>query len=216
MKSIPTATLLEALHWRYATKKFDSTRMISAENWSALEQALVLAPSSFGLQPWKFFVVQDPATRQKLSAAAWGQTQPLECSHFVVFTVRKNLGVDHVDRFLDRVAEVRGGGKDPLAGYRDVMLGSIEKARGGGYLDSWQARQVYIALGVFMASAALLGIDACPMEGIDPGQFDEILGLTAQGLTTLCCCAAGYRASDDKYATAPKVRFKAADVIGYL
>jgi len=216
MKPIPTATLLEALHWRYATKKFDPTRKISAENWSALEQALVLAPSSFGLQPWKFFVVQNPAIRQKLSAAAWGQTQPLECSHFVVFAVHKNLGADHVDRFLGRIAEVRGGGKDALTGYRDVMLGSIEKARAGGYLDAWQSRQVYIALGQFMASAALLGIDACPMEGFEPDQFDEILGLAVQGLTTLCCCAAGYRASDDKYATAPKVRFKAADVVSYL
>jgi nitroreductase len=96
------------------------------------------------------------------------------------------------------------------------MLGSIEKARAGGYLDAWQSRQVYIALGLFMASAALLGIDACPMEGFDPGQFDEILGLAGQGLTTLCCCAAGYRASDDKYATTPKVRFKAADVVSYV
>ena len=216
MKPIPTATLLEALRWRYATKKFDPTRKISPENWAALEQALVLAPSSFGLQPWKLFVVQDPATRQKLSAAAWGQTQPVQCSHFVVFAVRKNLGTEHVDHFLGRVAEVRGGGQDVLAGYRDVMLGSIEKARAGGYLDAWQSRQVYIALGQFMASAALLGIDACPMEGLEPTRFDEILGLAAQDLTTLCACAVGYRASDDTYATTPKVRFKVADVVAYV
>ncbi|HXA81287.1 MAG TPA: NAD(P)H-dependent oxidoreductase [Opitutaceae bacterium] len=216
MKPIPSDTLLEALHWRYATKKFDPAKKIPADTWATLEQALVLAPSSFGLQPWKFIVVQDPATRQKLSAASWGQTQPVECSHYVAFTVRKNLGADHVDHFLDRIVEVRGGTKDALKGYRDIMLGSLEKARAGGYLDMWQSHQVYIALGQFMASAAVLGVDACPMEGIEPPKYDEILGLAAQGYTTLCACAAGYRSADDKYAVAKKVRFKPAEVIQHV
>jgi nitroreductase len=216
MKPITDDTLLEALNWRYATKKFDSARKIPAGTWATLEQALVLAPSSFGLQPWKFIAVQDAATRQKLSAASWGQTQPVECSHYVVFTVRKNLGADQVDHFLDRIVEVRGGTKDALKGYRDIMLGSLEKARAGGFLDAWQSHQVYIALGQFMASAALLGVDACPMEGIEPPKYDEILGLAAQGCTTLCACAAGFRSADDKYATAKKVRFKPADVIQHI
>jgi nitroreductase len=216
MKPIPAETLLEALNWRYATKKFDPAKKIPADTWAALEQALVLAPSSFGLQPWKFVVVQDPAMRQKLSAASWGQTQPVECSHYVVFTVRKNLGADHVDRFLDRTVELRGGTKDALKGYRDIMLGSLEKARAAGYLDMWQSHQVYIALGQFMASAAVLGVDTCPMEGIEPPKYDELLGLTAQGYGALCACAAGYRAADDKYATMKKVRFKPADVIQHV
>jgi nitroreductase len=216
MKPIPSDTLLDALHWRYATKKFDPAKKIPADTWATLEQALVLAPSSFGLQPWKFIVVQDPATRQKLSAVSWGQTQPVECSHYVVFTVRKNLGADHVDRYLDRIVEVRGGTKDALKGYGDIMLGSLEKARAGGYLDMWQSHQVYIALGQFMASAALLGVDVCPMEGIEPPKYDEILGLAAQGCTALCAAAAGYRSADDKYATTKKVRFKPVDVIQHI
>jgi len=216
MKPITAATLLEALNWRYATRKFDPAKKIPADTWAALEQALVLAPSSSGLQPWKFIVVQDPATRQKLSAASHGQSQPVDCSHFVVFTVRKNLGADHVDRYLDRIVEVRGGTKDALKGYRDRMIGSLEKARTGGYLDMWQSHQIYIALGQFIASAALLGVDTCPMEGIDPPKYDEILGLAAQGHTALCAGAAGYRADDDKYATAKKVRFKPADVIQHI
>jgi nitroreductase len=216
MKPIAADTLLEALHWRYATKKFDPAKKIPADTWATLEQALVLAPSSSGLQPWKFIVVQDPATRQKLSAASYGQAQPVDCSHYVVFTVRKNLGADHVDRYLDRIVEVRGGTKDALKGYRDRMIGSLEKARAGGYLDIWQSHQIYIALGQFMASAALLGVDTCPMEGIEPPKYDEILGLAAQGHTALCAGAAGYRAADDKYATAKKVRFKPADVIQHI
>src|SRR5579859_5001506 len=112
MKPIPTGTLLEALNWRYATKKFDPAKKIPADLWAALEQALILAPSSYGLQPWKFVVVQDAVLRQKLSAASWGQTQPVDCSHYVVFAVRKDLDATHVDRFIDRTVEVRGGMKD--------------------------------------------------------------------------------------------------------
>jgi nitroreductase len=216
MKTISSDTLLEALQWRCATKKFDPAKKIPADLWATLEQALVLAPSSFGLQPWKFVVVQDAATRLKLCTASWGQTQPVECSHYVVFAVRKNLGAEHVDRYLDRIVEVRGGTKDALKGYRDIMLGSLEKARAGGYLDVWQSHQVYIALGQFMASAALLGVDTCPMEGIEPSKYDEILGLAAQGCTTLCAGAAGYRSADDKYAATKKVRFKPADVIQHV
>ena len=216
MKPIPTGTVLDALNWRYATKKFDPAKKIPVDTWAALEQALVLAPSSYGLQPWKFIVVQDPALKQKLSAVSWGQTQPVECSHYVVFTVKKNLGVADVDRFLDRAVEVGGGTKDSFAGYRDVMVGSLEKARAGGYLDMWQSHQVYIALGQFMTSAALIGVDTCPMEGIEASKYDEILGLAAQGYRTLCACAAGYRSADDKYAAAKKVRFKPEDVIQHI
>jgi len=213
MTPITTQSVTDALHWRYATKKFDPARKIPAATWAVLEQALVLSPSSFGLQPWKFVVVQDAATRAKLSAASWGQSQPVECSHFVVFAGRTNLDGRDVDTFVARIAEVRGVSRQSLKGYGDIMKGSAEQARAGGYLDAWAARQVYIALGEFMTAAALLGVDACPMEGIEPPRYNEILGLTAMGFNALCACAAGYRSPDDKYASQPKVRFKAQDVI---
>ena len=213
MTPVPTETVTEALQWRYATKKFDASRRIPAGTWAALERALVLAPSSFGLQPWRFIVVTDPATRERLSTASWGQRQPLDCSHFVVFAGRRSYDAGDLERFIERTAEVRGVAKASLKGYADIISGSTEKARQGGYLDSWMARQVYIALGQFMASAALLGIDTCPMEGIDPAEYDRILGLTAMGYTALCAGAAGYRAADDKYAAAPKVRFRDEEVI---
>jgi nitroreductase len=213
MTPIAARTVTEALQWRYATKKFDASRTIPPETWAALERALVLAPSSFGLQPWKFVVVRDPATREKLSGASWGQRQPLDCSHFVVFAGRKGYDAKDLERFIERAAEVRGVGKETLKGYSDIIAGSAEKARQGGYLDAWLHRQVYIALGQFMTSAALLGIDTCPMEGIDPAQYDKILGLSAIGYTALCAGAAGYRAPDDKYALAQKVRFRDEDVI---
>lgn len=212
---ISTKTLTDALHWRYATKKFDATRTIPDDTWAALEEALVLSPSTFGLQPWKFVVVRERATREKLSAASHGQQQPLECSHFVVFAGRKGLGAPDVDHYLARMSHVRGVPVESLKGYGDIMKHSTGQAREAGYLDSWMARQVYIALGNFMTSAALLGVDACPMEGIEPAKYDEILGLAAKGYGALCACAAGYRSHEDKYAGSPKVRFDPKEVIAH-
>jgi nitroreductase len=213
MNPITPTTLLESLRWRYATKKFDATRHISPEVWDTLEQALVLSPSSFGLQPWKFVVVTKPELKAQLVPVSWGQTQPAECSHLVVFTVRRGLDDADVDRFLKRTTEVTGRPTEALAGYRSVIVGSLAKARSAGYLDQWQTHQVYIALGQFMTSAALLGVDTCPMEGIDAGKYDEILGLSGTGYATAVVCAAGYRSEADKYAHAPKVRFATDDVI---
>jgi nitroreductase len=213
---VSTQTLADALHWRYATKKFDPARKVPDATWEALEHALVLAPSSYGLQPWKFIVVRDKSTREKLSAAARGQKQPIDCSHFVVFAARKNLSAADVDHYIARTAEVRGVPVESLKGSADVMKGSAERARAAGTLDVWMARQVYIALGGFLTAAALLALDACPMEGLDAAKFDQILDLAPQGYGTLCACAVGYRSPDDAYANAPKVRFDASEVITHV
>jgi nitroreductase len=213
MNSIPTETLLQALHWRYATKKFDPDRKIPAPEWQALEEALVLSPSSVGLQPWKFLIVTDPAMKAQLVPAARNQSQVADCSHFVVFTVHRNVGVEHVDRHLARMAEVRGVPAESLGKYRQMVTGALDRARAEERLDTWQTHQVYIALGQFMAGAALLGVDTCPMEGFEPEKFDEILGLKGTAYASVVCCAAGYRAADDKYAVTKKVRFKPEEVI---
>ncbi|PTX91289.1 NAD(P)H-dependent oxidoreductase [Opitutus sp. ER46] len=205
--------LLEALHWRYATRKFDAARKIAAADWHALEQSLVLAPSSIGLQPWRFFVVTDAAVKERLMAAAWRQVQVVDCSHFVVFAVRRNLGADHVARHVARMAEVRGLPIESLAKFRDMAVGNLDQARAEGRLDKWQEHQLYIALGQFLASAAVLGIDTCPMEGFEPAKFDEILGLKGTEFASVVACAAGYRVPDERYALMKKVRFRTEDVI---
>lgn len=199
------------LEWRYATKKFDATRKISAADWKVLEESLVLTPSSFGLQPWRFIVVTDPAIKAQMPPMSWGQTQPADCSHMVVFAIRKNVDANFVDNYVARTAEVRGVPVESLAGFRKMLVGFISAA--GFPADEWATRQAYIALGQFMACTALMGIDACPMEGIDSSKYDELLGLKAQGYATVVTCAAGYRATDDKYASLAKVRAKAEDVV---
>lgn len=213
MTPISPATLVEALHWRYATQKFDPVKKIPDATWQALEEALVLTPSSIGLQPWKFFVVTDGALKERLKPAAWNQSQVADCSHFLVFTVRKDLGAAHVDRHVERMVEVRGVARETLTKFEQMAVRNLEKARAEGRLDTWQTHQVYIALGSFMTASALLGVDTCPMEGFQPALFDEILGIAGSEYASVVACAAGYRAADDKYAVTRKVRFKHDDVI---
>lgn len=213
MNPIAAPSLLDALHWRYATKLFDPARKIPADQWAALEQALVLTPSSYGLQPWKFIVVTDPALKAKLRPASWNQSQIEDCSHLVVFLAKEDITEGDLDRFIARTSEVRGVSPESLGGYRGYMLGDLVQGPRHMVIAEWAARQVYIALGQFMASAALLGIDTCPMEGIEPAKYDEILGLKGSGYRTLAACPAGYRSPADKYAGLPKVRYEAGDVI---
>ncbi|MDD2763633.1 MAG: NAD(P)H-dependent oxidoreductase [Opitutaceae bacterium] len=213
MTTIHRDQLLHQLNWRYATKQFDPQRKIGSQDWAALEEALVLTPSSFGLQPWKFIVVTNPTVKEKLVAASWGQRQVTDCSHLVVFAIKQDLGEKDIDAYLDRIAEVRGAPRETLAGFRDLMIGSIVHHRDQGAREAWATRQVYLALGNFLTSAALLGIDACPMEGIDPVQYDKILDLDQRGLTAVVAAAAGYRAASDQYAALKKVRFPRAQVL---
>src|SRR5580765_1247923 len=120
-KPVSNDTLLSRLRWRYATKQFDPARRISAADWAALEESLILTPSSFGLQPWRFIVVTDPATREKLVPVSWGQRQVVDASHLVVFAIKRNVGPKEVEHYLDRIAEVRGVARESLDGFGKVL-----------------------------------------------------------------------------------------------
>jgi nitroreductase len=210
--SLPPDQLLAALRWRYATKQFDASRRIPADVWDALEESLVLTPSSFGLQPWKFLVVENPAVRGKLLAESWNQPQVTDASHFVVLTARTDLTVEDIDAWISRMAEVQGKPPEAVAPLKGMIIGFAERM---GHEDrqAWNIRQAYIALGQLMAAAAVLGIDACPMEGISATAYDRVLGLEGSGYATVVACALGYRSEQDKYATTPKARFEREKVI---
>ena len=207
MTRVPAPELIQQLNWRYATKVFDPARKIPAELWEQLEQALVLTPSSFGLQPYRFIVVTDPALKTKLRPASWNQSQIEDCSHLVVFLAQNDMTEASIDEYLARIAQVRGVTAESLAGYRSFMVGDLVQGPRHAIIQEWAARQTYIALGIFMTSAAVLGVDTCPLEGLVPAQYDEILGLAGSGYRTVCACPAGYRSEADKYATLPKVRY---------
>jgi nitroreductase len=205
--------VLDALKWRYATKMFDPSRKIPPETWAALEESLVLTPSSFGLQPWKFLVVENQQLKEALVPHAWNQRQVADCSHLVVMCTHRQMPESHIDANIARMVEVRGGTADALTGFRKMVAGFRDGAEQQGWLDSWGKLQSYIALGQFMATAAVLKVDTCPMEGFVAAKFDEVLGLADGDYTTAALCPAGYRHEDDKYAVLPKVRFEAKDVI---
>ena len=216
MSFISHHQLLEQLNWRYATKQFDPNRKISAEDWTILEEALLLTPSSGGLQPWKFIVVTDPSMRASLLPASYGQAQVTDASHLVVFAGKNNFSEADVDAHLQHLAEVQGVSLETLAPLRAMLVGGIVQSLDEAARAAWARNQAYIALGNLLTSAALLGIDACPMEGFDRSKYDEILDLPAQGLSTAVIATLGYRSPTDKYANAPKVRFPKEQVFARI
>jgi nitroreductase len=211
-----TTELLNALQWRYATKAFDPARKIPEDTWQALEKSLVLTPTSYGLQPYKFLVVQNPATRQALLAQSWNQKQVVDCSHYVVFLARTEMTEADVDRFVKRATDVRKLPPDALAPYRKMIISDVVHGPRGKQAHEWAARQVYIALGNLMTCAAILGVDACPMEGISPTEYDKLLKLEGTGYKTVVACALGYRAAGCKYATMPKIRYELAELVQHV
>ncbi len=212
MEPISSNTLVDAMRWRYATKQFDSERRIPDAIWDDIEKALVLTPSSYGLQPWKFIVVTDIKVRGKILPHAWNQRQVVDCSHLVVIARPTHFGEEDIDRFIARTADVRGVDADSLAGFRNMMVSTLIDAM-PDRLGDWAVRQCYIALGNLMTAAAMLKVDACPMEGFVPAEVDRELGLPERGLTTAVMCPMGYRASEDRYAALPKIRYRAEDVV---
>jgi nitroreductase len=207
--------LIHALSFRYATKAFDASKKIPSETWQAIEQSLVLTPSSFGLQPWKFLVIETPEIREKLKASSWGQGQVTDASHFVVFTVRTDLVAADIDSWIARLSEVQGTPLEALSGLSG-MISSFSGRMSESEKQVWNTRQAYIAIGQLMAAAAVMGIDTCPLEGISSADYDQILQLEGSGYTTVVACALGYRSADDKYASMPKARFAAEKVISHL
>lgn len=210
--SLKPNELLSALRWRYATKQFDATRLIPADAWGALEESLLLTPSSFGLQPWKFLVVKNPTLRAKLREQSWNQPQVTEASHLVVLTARTDLVQADVEAWIARLAEVNGKSTEDFEMLFGMIIG-FNEAMSSSQRHEWNKRQVYIALGQLMTSAATLGIDTCPLEGISASSYDEILGLGGSGYATCVACALGYRSDADKYGTAPKARFEQGRVV---
>lgn len=208
--------LFDISQFRYAVKKFDTNKKVSDSDWKLLEETLRLSPSSYGLQPWKFLIVQNPELRQKLKAASWNQTQVTDCSHYVVFTTLKKVTENYVKKFIDSTAEVRKIPADTLKGYNDMMVGDLIKGPRSEVINHWAQRQSYIAMGNLMNTAAFMHIDTCPLEGLDPAQYDQILGLTGSGYGTVCAVAVGYRHAEDAYAKATKVRFPTQEVIQWI
>lgn len=208
--------VLEKLRWRYATKQFDPEKTIPEEDWATLEEALVLTPSSYGLQPWKFIVITNRELKASLVPASYKQTQVADCSHLLVFTVKTSLAEADVQKLIDATVAARNIPAESLDFYKNMIIGDVVNGPRSGDIKGWAKLQSYIALGNFMTCAAMLGVDACPMEGFVPEMYDEALGLKEKGYTTAVLCPAGYRLNDDKHGVAAKVRYPKEELIEYI
>ncbi len=205
-------SLLDALAWRYATKKFDPSKKVSDDDMRVLLDAMRLTPTSFGLQPWRAIVVTNPEIRQKLQEHSWNQPQVVDASHLIVFAVKKNIDDSFVDEYVDDLIKTRGIDRSMIEEYIGMMKGFVA-GRTPEALADWAARQAYIVLGNAMMAAAMHEIDACPMEGFDSKKFDEILSLDSLGLSSVVLLPVGYRSSEDQNASFAKVRFPKEEMI---
>lgn len=215
MSRVDNEILFKQMNWRYACKKFDSNKKIRESDWNILAESLRTSASSYGLQPWKFIVVQNPEIRKQLLPLSWGQTPVTDASHFIVLTYKEKMDEKFIGHFIDQTAKTRGMDAASLDGYKNMMIGDLVKGPRSEVINWWAQSQTYIAMGTFLTTAALMEIDALPMEGLDPAGYDKVLGLEGSGYKTVAAIACGYRAEDDKYQHAKKVRFDLNEVIVY-
>jgi nitroreductase len=207
--------LLSRMHWRYSPKSFDADKKIPKDSWEALARSLLLTSSSYGLQPWKFVVVEDKSLRETLRAASWNQRQVTECSHYVVLAGRVEVDEAYVEHYIQSVVSARGVAIESLAGLRKSILGDVVHGGRSKIVAEWATRQVYIALGNLLTSAAVLSVDSCPMEGFDPVKYDDILGLKGTPYRSIVACALGYRNPADPLGKMAKVRFPPEEIFDY-
>ena len=202
--------LLNKLNWRYATKKFDSERKLSDKQVSDLVESFRLAPSSYGLQPWTLISVTNSDIREKLKLASWNQNQITDASHLFILCRKNKLDDAYIEKYIQEVVTAKGmTDLTVFNGYKDMMINNVVPRPDQ---ESWMAKQVYIALGFMMATAADMDIDTCPMEGFDAAEYSKILGLEEKGLTACVLLPTGYRSASDETSTTPKVRKSLADI----
>ena len=198
-------TFLDDQNWRYATKKFDATKKISNADLNILKEAIRLSSSSYGLQPYKVIIVENPELRAKIRPSAWGQSQIVEASHLIIFANEINFGTTGIDNYFKNTSEIRQIPLESMKGYQDLVIKNItslpEEMR-----NIWTAKQTYLALGNLLNAAAELKIDATPMEGFVPAEVNEILGLDKLGLNATLIATIGYRHEDDATQHNKKVR----------
>jgi len=196
---------IENLKWRYATKKFDTSKTISNEDFETLKKAMQLTASSYGLQPYKILNIEDKEIREKLRAASWNQSQIEDASHMIVLANMTDFGDELVDDYFENVIDTRNVTKEDVTDYANTIKSTI------GQLSQeqkavWTAKQAYIVVGNLLSAAAQLKIDACPMEGFQNEEYNKILDLNSKNLNAAVVVTLGYRSEEDDTQHYEKVR----------
>lgn len=207
--------IINALRWRYAVKKFDLNKKISAADLQAILESGRLAPSSFGLEPWKFIVIDNLEIRARLREASFNQPQLTDAAKLVVIASRTDIVENITPELLERTAKIQNKEISSLGGLKKVVDGFIASKETAGTLEGWVSAQAYISLGMMMETASLLGIDTSPIEGFSVSKVGEILGLPEKSLRAVVMLALGYR-GEDEAALRPKVRREFKEVVEFI
>lgn len=189
-------SIINVLNWRYATKRMNG-KNIPKEKMDIILNAIALSPSSFGLQPYSVFVIQNQSLLEKLKPVANMQPQIAESSALLVFAAWDNLTEERIDAYINRILIVRNTSEDHLKGIKDMMKAQLNNSTEQNF--NWNARQVYVALGIALVAAAEERIDSTPMEGFDLAKMDEMLQLKEKGLKSVVLLALGYRDEENDY-----------------
>lgn len=205
----------KAILWRYATKHFDTEKKLTDETFAQVLEVLRMAPSSYGLQAWKFYVVKNPTMRARVRENAWGQAQATDASHLIAMAHRTDVTESDVHEYIVDIAQTRGVSEESLNGFSEMMLGTL-RSLSAEHRMQWAARQVYLAAGFALAALAETGIDSCPMEGFDVEKVSELLGATAEGYSVALLLPVGYRSEKDETAEWKKVRYPVERVVKWI
>jgi len=203
--------ILNSLNWRYATKKYDTSKKVGAEDITTLKEAMKLSVSSMGLQPYKVIFVDNTQLREQLKSAAYNQSAITDASHLIIFANETNVSKKHIDGYLQNIANTRGITIESLDAFNNSMQKFVGSLSPEANTD-WSKRQAYIAMTTLINTAAYLKIDATPMEGFDEKKFNEILKLDSLGLNTAVIATIGYRHADDAAQHLKKVRKSHAEL----
>jgi len=197
--------IVDQLNWRMAVKSFDNSKKLSDDQVDMLVETARLAPTSYGLQPIKLYVVSDEETKQKLFEAGYNQTQFSTASHVFVLAVRSELNKSDIDEQIKRSAKQQNVSEESLEGYKQALEQNI-LSMPKEMAFNWAAKQAYILLGMMISTATQADFDSSPMEGFSKEKFDQILGCDQEGYKSVVVLAAGYRDEEHSYGKKPKVR----------
>lgn len=206
---------IESLQWRYAVKKFDKNKTLSAKQIDILKVAFNLTPTSYGLQPLKLVVVQNKTIQEELVLHSMNQPQVLEASHLLVICIPKTYETKEIENYFNLVQKVRQTPDEIINPFKEFLTAQLAN-KTQEELTIWNKNQAYIALGNLLTVCAIEKIDACPMEGFIPEKYDEILKLNEQNLTSVLVLPVGFRAEDDYMKDLKKVRKNIDDSIIHI
>ena len=197
--------IIKQLNWRYATKSFDTQRLVSDKDIEVITEAFNLTATSYGLQPLKLMVIKDKELQTELVPFSYNQKQVGEASHVLVFCIESQIDTAFITSYFDRVKSIRNTADSILDPFKTFLIEDF-KTKSDTEKETWAIKQAYLALGNLMTVCATLHIDGCPMEGFSPSDYDTVLGLEALKLKSVLVMPIGYRAKDDFMADLKKVR----------